>query len=373
MDKPLRILALEPYYGGSHKAFLDGWTAHSRHRWTVLGYPANKWKWRMKHAAVTFADSIRERVESGEGWDVLWCSDMLDLATFQGLAPEQINRLPSIAYFHENQFTYPLTSEQPIDYTYGFINAKSGLAADVVWFNSAYNRDSFLDALDAFLRRMPNHGPDEVARRIRDKSAVFPQGIHPVGPGDHKGKVFHVLWAGRWEYDKDPDSFFVAMREFKRRNGDFKMSVIGEKFRAVPECFEAAREEFGENIASWGYQESREAYEDVLCDADVIVSTAKHEFFGVTVIEALSAGIFPLVPKRLAYPELLSVKENPEFFHDGTVGSICSRLLDLARNKAAGTLWNGNAERGRDRSRTYWWPNLAPVLDAALENTAAGK
>ena len=36
----MRILALEPYYGGSHQAFLDGWTAHSRHAFTVLGLPA---------------------------------------------------------------------------------------------------------------------------------------------------------------------------------------------------------------------------------------------------------------------------------------------------------------------------------------------
>jgi len=324
----------------------------------------------MKHAAVTFADSVRVRVEQGESWDLLWCSDMLDLAAFKGLAPAEAGRLPSVAYFHENQFTYPLTSEQPIDYTYGFINAKSGLAADAVWFNSKYNRDSFLEAVEQFLRRMPNHGPEQVARRIRDKSAVLPQGIHPVMPTHPRSEAFHVLWAGRWEYDKDPESFFLAMREFKRRNGNFKMSVIGEKFRSVPDCFEAARIEFGDDIASWGYQDSRMAYEEVLGNADVIVSTAKHEFFGVTVIEALSAGIFPLVPKQLAYPELLGMEENPDFFHEGTVGSISSKLLNLARRKTAGTLWNGNAERGRERSRAYWWTNLAPILDTELEKTA---
>ena len=54
----MRILALEPYYGGSHRAFLDGWVAHSRHEWTVLELPAYKWKWRMRHAAITLADRV---------------------------------------------------------------------------------------------------------------------------------------------------------------------------------------------------------------------------------------------------------------------------------------------------------------------------
>ncbi len=46
--RPLRVLALEAYYGGSHKAFLDGWIADSRHDWTLLTLPDSKWKWRMR-------------------------------------------------------------------------------------------------------------------------------------------------------------------------------------------------------------------------------------------------------------------------------------------------------------------------------------
>ena len=32
----MKILMIEPYYGGSHKAFIDGLSAVSRHEWTVL-------------------------------------------------------------------------------------------------------------------------------------------------------------------------------------------------------------------------------------------------------------------------------------------------------------------------------------------------
>ena len=62
---PVRILALEPYYGGSHKAFLDGWSAASRHEFTLLTLPAYKWKWRMRHSAVTFSDDVRQRMAEG--------------------------------------------------------------------------------------------------------------------------------------------------------------------------------------------------------------------------------------------------------------------------------------------------------------------
>ena len=100
----MNVLALEPYYGGSHRAFLDGWIANSRHSFTVLGLPAYKWKWRMRHAAVTFARQLRETQYEDQQFDAVWCSDMLNLAEFLGLAPPSVRSLPSVAYFHENQF-----------------------------------------------------------------------------------------------------------------------------------------------------------------------------------------------------------------------------------------------------------------------------
>ncbi|UCC45787.1 MAG: DUF3524 domain-containing protein, partial [Candidatus Zixiibacteriota bacterium] len=45
----MQILAVDPYYGGSHKAFLEGWSEVSRHQWRILSLPARKWKWRMRH------------------------------------------------------------------------------------------------------------------------------------------------------------------------------------------------------------------------------------------------------------------------------------------------------------------------------------
>ena len=96
MSKPLRILALEPYYGGSHKAFLDGWIANSRHDWTLLSLPATKWKWRMRHSAITMAGQVADAVGRGQGWDLLFCSDMLGLAEFVGMAPATVQALPRI-------------------------------------------------------------------------------------------------------------------------------------------------------------------------------------------------------------------------------------------------------------------------------------
>jgi glycosyltransferase involved in cell wall biosynthesis len=56
-------------------------------------------------------------------------------------------------------------------------------------------------------------------------------------------------------------------------------------------------------VVRWGYQPDK-AYWQALRAADVVVSTARHEFFGIGVVEAISAGCWPLLPDRLAYPEV---------------------------------------------------------------------
>ena len=370
MSKPLRILALEPYYGGSHKAFLDGWIAHSCHDWSLLTLPAAKWKWRMRHSAITMAGQVADAVGRGQGWDLLFCSDMLGLAEFIGLAPEAVQALPRIVYFHENQLTYPVEHEREYDYHFAFSNMTSALTADSVWFNSAFHRDSFLTALEEFLRRMPDYSLLDRVGIIRDRSIIKYPGID-VFPARRKRREgpLRILWAARWEQDKDPETFFAALSLLKKRKVDFRLSVIGGgNARAVPDVFAWSRNIFGSQIEKWGYLESREEYVSALFWADVAVSTAKHEFFGITMAEAAGAGGFPLAPNRLAYPEVLgkSLDNGVEaFLYPGGPDKLAESLTRLAGLLSKGDLWQGQPLRGRQAVARFDWQTTAKELDQA--------
>ena len=364
----MRILALEPYYGGSHRTFLDGWRRGSRHRWTLLTLPPFVWKWRMRHGAITFAGEVEKRLAAGERWDLLWCSDMLDLAQFRGLAPGAVHRLPAVAYFHENQLTYPVRFEKERDLHFGLTNLSTALAATEVWFNSAFHRDEFLDAIPRVLRRMPDFQPSGAVRQIRARSRIRPPGVDAMPErGERAPGPLRILWAARWEFDKDPETFFAALAALRSRGTPFRLTVLGERFRRLPEIFAEARRTFAEQIDLWGYQERREDYLAALTRADVVVSTAKHEFFGVSVAEAIAAGCYPLLPRRLAYPEILAGVDGggEEFLYDGSAGELATWLQELAGR--ADDLWRGDPLRGRRGMARFEWRRLRPELDRALE------
>lgn len=366
----MNILALESYYGGSHKAFIDSLSKVGKHNWTILTLPANKWKWRMRHSAITFAQQAAEAFEKGQSWDIIFCSDMLNLAEFTALVPVEIASLPKVIYFHENQLTYPVRVEDERDFQFAMTNLTSALAADVVWFNSQFHMDSFLAALIRFLKSMPDNQPIQQVEKIRNKSSVYPPGIEDFPQrSPRKSGPIRILYAARWEHDKNPEDFFAALEILKKNNIRFEVSVIGQSFRDRPEIFDKAKIQFSDNIIRWGYQQSREEYVNSLLEADVIVSTANHEFFGLSVIEAVAAGVYPLVPNRLSYPEILGpgiVENTGRFFYDGTVRDLAHKLGILAARIQAGELWPASINPESLAAR-FKWRNLVHQYDAAFE------
>jgi glycosyltransferase involved in cell wall biosynthesis len=358
----MKILAIEPYYGGSHKAFLDGWcenSAYDMDKWTL---PAHKWKWRMRSAAVGFAEKIRKQSKK---YDILFCSDMFNLAEFKGLTGDYLN-IPSILYFHENQLTYPVRQKSFRDYQFVFTNMTSAMAANQVWFNSEYHRDDFLDCLEKFLKRAPDERPLWVPEFIREKSMVYSPGIKYFGEAENTEADLRIVWAARWEYDKNPEDFFAALKKLKAEGVKFKVDVIGEQFNNQPDVFDWAKGYFKDEIAKWGYQPSRKEYFRTLQNADVFVSTAEHEFFGLSAVEAAAEGCTVMLPDRLAYPEIFDIKtHSKDFFYDGTIEDLTKKLKELSGLKKQGGL-DVLRRSAAGIAENYKWDKRAKIFDDAV-------
>ncbi|XP_046846997.1 glycosyltransferase-like domain-containing protein 1 isoform X2 [Xenia sp. Carnegie-2017] len=331
------VILIEAFYGGSHKQLVD-LLVKNISGCVLYTMPAKKWHWRMRTSALYFMQNI----PIDQSYRALFCSSVVNLAELMALRKD-LSSLKKVLYFHENQLVYPVRKQQDRDFQFGYNQILSSLVADVVLFNSCYNMDSFLNSIDTFLNLMPDFRPKNLSHQIRSKSKVlyFPiclvdeleffkdQNLvedvdDVVNDVDHRHRL-HIVWPHRWEHDKDPTFFFQTIYQLKDLGFNFNISVIGATFTDVPEIFQKAKEKLADNIIHWGYQESREDYINVLKSAHVAVSTAKHEFFGVAMLEAVCCGCFALCPNSLVYPEIF-----PEDCLYNTQGQLLKRLKRFA-------------------------------------------
>lgn len=303
-NEKLRVLVLEPYYGGSHKSFLTC-LKKLPFNFEFMTLPARKWKWRMRLSAPYYAGKLHR---SGRRYDRILCSTFVDVAAFRGLAPAWVREVPLLVYFHENQFAYPIHIDDERDFHFALTNMTTALASDSLAFNSKYNLSSFLDGIKKLLKKSYDLKLDRHCETIRAKSRVIPPGIdfsvidHEEDQNRDVAPV--IVWNHRWEHDKNPDLFFKSLFRLDRRGTDFKLILLGESFREHPQIFSEARKRLSGKMLHSGYVKSKREYARLLKKGDLIVSTSQHEFFGISVMEAVRAGCRPLLPRRLSYPEL---------------------------------------------------------------------
>jgi len=335
----MKIALVEPFYTGSHKAWADGYAAGSRHDITLFTMPGQHWKWRMHGGGITLA---RKLLHSGLAPDLILATDMMDLTIFISMIRHHIRSVPVVFYFHENQICYPWSPadrdvQQDRDQHYGFINFASAMAADVVLFNSLFHHRTFFDALPAFLGQFPGFRSHEHIAVLQKKSDVLPLGLDLSRLGRLKPARMRsnrkplVLWNHRWEYDKNPDDFFKALLMLADEGADFEVAVLGANFKQHPRIFDEAGKRLGRRVIQFGFVDSPAEYARWLWRSDVIPVTARQDFFGISVAEAVYCGCYPVLPARLAYPDLFPLPECRRLYYR-TMPQLVKRIREAMKH-----------------------------------------
>ncbi|MCB2223528.1 MAG: DUF3524 domain-containing protein [Actinobacteria bacterium] len=364
----MRVLLVEPYFTGSHRQWAEGLAGHSAHDVRLLTHEGQFWKWRLGGGHVTLAEQAAAAVGEDGPPDLVLATSMLDLAGFLGLAREALGGVPVALYLHENQVTYPETGRTRAERALGMVTWTSLLAADGVAFNSAFHRDAVLGALPGFLGAAPDRHHGHLVERVAAKSTVVPVGVDlaRIGPlrGRHGPATF--LWNHRWDPDKAIGDALAALTAVAEQGLDLRVVLAGESFVAQPDAHREAIERLGTRVVHEGHLDEG-AYVEALHGADAVVVTARQEFFGVSVVEAMHAGALPVLPDRLVYPERVPPGMEGVCLYR-TKRQLVERLAAIAADPGIARTRAAEVRAAVDR---FDWAVAGPRTDAWLEEVRA--
>jgi glycosyltransferase involved in cell wall biosynthesis len=315
-DTGPKILLLSAYDAGSHQQWRQTLCEMFAHcQWTCLTLPARHFAWRVRGNSLSWA--FNHRQELTDNYDLVIATSLTDLASLRGFVPA-LAGIPTLVYFHENQFAYPLSADQHGSVEPAMVNLYSALCADHVAFNSEWNRQSFLLGAQRLLTKLPDHVPPGLIEQIRERSSVVPVPLpdqlftpRQQAQRPHAGPL-QIVWNHRHEYDKGPDLLLLIVRVLIQGTQPFRLHVLGQRFRRRPEAFNEVdavlQEYYQHNGIEPGvnqYITSRADYQQLLMQSDIVLSTALHDFQGLSMLEAVALGCFAVAPDALAYPEYL--------------------------------------------------------------------
>jgi len=365
-----KALILSAYQTKSHKYWCNGLLKNfGQIQWQLLELPPRYFHWRIRGNGLIWAHNFES--ELSQNYNIVIATSMADLNSLYGFMPK-LAAIPSILYFHENQFVYPMTAKSKQRIEPMIVQLYSAICASKLCFNSEYNKSSFFSGAEKLLKNLPDFVPKNLVSKLESKSVLLPVPIVDSGfyPQRNKTEKFSILWNHRWEYDKWPECFFDALIRLKQKNIDFDLYVLGQQFRKQPKVFEEMQVYFSSHIKQWGFVESEEEYRCILAKCDVVVSTALHEFQGLAVMEAVTLGCTPVVPDRLAYPQFF--EENYRYPSCPENLEIQSQFLAEKLEKLFRMYENGSDLGVPDISHLSWSqqkPLYQEMMNAVVDNT----
>ena len=369
----------------SHKTWAEGYQrATTKHNVYIDIVPGDRWKFRMLVAAA----EIMEMIKLDD--DVVVVDGMFDVTVLVALLKSQSRpKIPKVlVYLHENQMTTPFTMQDrdrknKTHWHYGMAHWRSLMVADGFVFNSQTHREAFSKALPKVINEQAPRDAvqwhvKQAQKLLEEKCTVLQYGLEldelliqskkrsiQDAKGDVDTTLPTILWNARLEEDKNPGAFLDMLHQVRKRNQSFKLIILGTDPSKDKKWENRIRREFTKELLFFGWCNDRTEYSQWLKNADIVISTAKHETFGISIVESVFCGALPLLPHRLSYPELFPPGEfGDKHLYSNTRGDGVEKLLvllSLVANDPKGL--TKAVERTKASIARFRWANMGSVYD----------
>ena len=354
-------MLLEPWFRGSHRQWAEGWARHSRHRVHIVAGTDQGWRRGLLTHPAEFARRLEQRAGA---IDCVVASTPIDLATTVGLARHVLNDVPIVLYMHESQAAYPTGPRGGRPASAIVADWTAMMTADRVYVASEHHRQALGEGQWPALTEVVDLDASDAGRVADLVSTVqtLPVGVDIPPPRDRDvDGPLRILWNHRWAHDKAPERFVHAMNVLAGEGFDFEIIAAGAVERGGRAALERLVRTLGSRVVARAPLD-QEGYRAALRLGDVVVSTARHDFFGVAVAEAIAAGARPVLPRRLSYPELIPDALADELLYRGQLDDALRPLLDRPRSQL-----HEHRAALCAHLQQFAWATMAPRYDQVVD------
>lgn len=185
-----------------------------------------------------------------------------------------------------------------------------------------------------------------------------------IGEELHAQKENRVLFVGRVDHgQKRPDRMIRIFEKLHAQFTDWEFDVVGDG-DALDELKDYAKNRGLDRVKFYGFQDPKEFY----LRSKIFVMTSDYEGFGLTLVEAQSFGVVPVVNRCFSSVEDVVPRTSGIVVDFGMDADFVERAAELMRNEE---LWKKLSQGGINHSRNFDAEVIAEKW-VELFNTAAG-
>lgn len=173
-----------------------------------------------------------------------------------------------------------------------------------------------------------------LGEKFHNKNVVIPNGLNineKLAHSEDRNSVLTILFVGRLVEQKDPISMLKAVKILENNNIPFNLKIIGDG----PLKNEVENLIYNlkiKNVSILGKISNSEVIQEME-EAHVLIAASREEAMSLTVLEAISNGLFIIATKISGNKELIFENKNGYFVKYGDSNDIAQKIEDFYKEK----------------------------------------